>query len=83
MRKPKPHSSKATLDMPLEFVKSADVELGIGGNGLPAHSQFLPSQSRFMAKMFEDLDVSFSRSDKFTVSRRSFLVLLSTVLCAF
>ena len=38
-------------DMPPEFIRSADVELCVSGKRLPAHSQFLASQSRFMAKM--------------------------------
>lgn len=54
-------------DMPSEFIEIADVELCIGGKRLPAHSQFLASQSRFMAKMFEDLQVFPSKTERFIV----------------
>ena len=57
--------------MPPEFVRNADVELCVSGKRLPAHSQFLASQLRFMAMMFEDLAVSSSKADKFVVSEET------------
>lgn len=52
---------------PPEFCDNADVEFNCGEQRLPAHSQILASQSHFMAKMFQDLKVSFSATDKFVV----------------
>lgn len=52
---------------PLEFCESADVEFHCGEDRLPAHSQVLAGQSHFMAKMFQDLKVSFSKTNKFAI----------------
>ena len=68
-------------DMRREFVDIADVELCIGGKRLPAHSQFLASQSRFMARMIEDLQVLLAKPTSSLFLRRP-LGFLSVTLCA-
>ena len=52
---------------PAEFCNNADVEIHVGTKRLPAHSQILASRSHFMTKMFQDLNISCSRSSKFVV----------------
>ena len=52
---------------PEGFVDSADVILEVEGQRLPAHSQFLASQSRFMDNMVKDLGGNFSRSEQIIV----------------
>ena len=55
------------LGAPVEFCNNADVEFHADTKILPAHSQILASRSHFLAKMFQDLKISFSRSSKFVV----------------
>lgn len=42
---------------PEGFADTADVKLVVGGQSLPAHSQFLASQSRFIHNMLQDLSI--------------------------
>ena len=58
-------------DTPPDFNQTADVELCVDGERLPAHSQFLANQSRFMLKLFEDLETSFSKTAKFVVPEQT------------
>ena len=49
------HTAVAYLhDAAPEFLNSADVEFCIGAKLMPAHSQIVASQSRILAKTFED-----------------------------
>lgn len=65
---------------PPEFCDNADVEFHCGDRRLPAHSQILASQSHFMAKMFQDLKVSFSATNKFVVPEETLAGFTSTQL---
>ncbi|KAK9833913.1 hypothetical protein WJX74_009780 [Apatococcus lobatus] len=52
---------------PPGFADSADVILEVEDERLPAHSQFLASQSRFMTNILKDLGNSVSRSEQIVV----------------
>lgn len=52
---------------PHGFAESADTVLEVEDQRLPAHSQFLASQSRFMSNMLKDLGSSLSRAEQIVV----------------